>query len=392
MEKLKVGYLINSYPYKRNIIDIVNDVDYIHVSDIYKLARIPLKILCKLKLYNKEKLSNNLFTFNDFNLNRVDLLHFFNTVSYGRTPWISTFETFIPRYSGLMNHQKNGIMGNDNNVHKALSAISSNSCKKIIALSECTLNFQKQLLNKYPQYKDNIQKKLCVLHPPQRLFINNIEEKGLSINDEISFIFIGRTFFGKGGLEVLKVFEKLRNKSNLPIRLTLVSSLAINDHSSRAGERELNIAKKIIYENKSWIKYFYELPNDEVLKLMRKHHVGLLPTWADTYGYSVLEMQANGCPVISTDVRALPEINNDEKGWLINASKNELGEAFYSTLEEREILSKSIAGQLEEIVLEIFNDRHSINQKAQQSINYIRENHSMQKYALKLMGIYSECV
>jgi glycosyltransferase involved in cell wall biosynthesis len=103
-------------------------------------------------------------------------------------------------------------------------------------------------------------------------------------------------------------------------------------------------------------------------------------------------MQANGCPVISTDVRALPEINDNEKGWIINVSKNELGEAFYSTFEEREILSKSIDSQLEKIILEIFNNRQSINQKAQLAINHIRENHSMQKYALKLMEIYSESI
>lgn len=44
---------------------------------------------------------------------------------------------------------------------------------------------------------------------------------------------------------------------------------------------------------------------------MKKAHVCLLPTWMDTFAYSVLEAQACGTPVISTSLRALTEINNE---------------------------------------------------------------------------------
>ena len=35
-----------------------------------------------------------------------------------------------------------------------------------------------------------------------------------------------------------------------------------------------------------------------------------------------MEFQACGLPRITTDVRALPEINNDKYGWLIQVAKN----------------------------------------------------------------------
>ncbi len=63
------------------------------------------------------------------------------------------------------------------------------------------------------------------------------------------------------------------------------------------------------------------MPNQQVLELLKTCDVGLLPTYADTYGFSALEAQSAACPVISTDVRALPEINNTEVGWLINVPK-----------------------------------------------------------------------
>lgn len=62
---------------------------------------------------------------------------------------------------------------------------------------------------------------------------------------------------------------------------------------------------------------------------MKKSDVGLLPTWADTYGYSVLEFQACGCPVISSNTRGLPEINNNEAGWIINMPLTKLKEIDY---------------------------------------------------------------
>ncbi len=90
-----------------------------------------------------------------------------------------------------------------------------------------------------------------------------------------------------------------------------------------------------IQGNREWINYFPQLPNSEVLDMMKKAHIGLLPTYADTYGYSVLEFQAAGCPVVTTNVRSLPEINDNDKGWLIEVPKNRMGEAIYSTDTDR---------------------------------------------------------
>jgi len=81
--------------------------------------------------------------------------------------------------------------------------------------------------------------------------------------------------------------------------------------------------KSLILDNLDRITYYEYLPNNEILELMKyKIQVGMLPTRGDTYGYSVLEFQASGCPVISTDVRALLEINNEDCGWIINVPKN----------------------------------------------------------------------
>ncbi|NRD76942.1 glycosyltransferase family 4 protein [Bacillus sp. BRMEA1] len=393
MSNLKIGYLWNRYPYQRNVINIVKGAKYIKVIDFFKTISLGMSVMKRFKIpISKDKLINFENKFNDLNINKVDVLHFFNTISYGETPWVSTFETFLPRFSSLIDHQKKEIPKSDRNIEKALSAIAGDSCKKIIALSECTKNFQKELLNVYPKYKKQIENKITVIHPPQKLFVNNFKEKSLNLEDEVSFIFVGKDFFRKGGLEILEVFVNLKSECNLPLKLTIVSSFGINDYATMYGKDEVEFVQKMIRRNSDWIKYYPYLPNNKVLELMRKHHIGLLPTWADTYGYSVLEMQANGCPVITTDVRSLPEINDNDKGWIIKVPKNHLGEALYSNSDQRKILSNTISKQLEEIIKNIIKDKVTIEQKSQNSIKSIKENHSPEKYAQKLASLYKDCV
>jgi glycosyltransferase involved in cell wall biosynthesis len=80
----------------------------------------------------------------------------------------------------------------------------------------------------------------------------------------------------------------------------------------------------------------------------------------DFGGSSLLEFQACGCPVISTDVRALPEINDNETGWRISVPKNKLGEAIYTTHEDRLKVSAAIKAGLADALHEIFRNSRVI--------------------------------
>ena len=136
------------------------------------------------------------------------------------------------------------------------------------------------------------------------------------------------------------------------------------------------------------MEYYQELTNSEVLEILKTADVGLLPTWADTYGLSVLEAQASGCPVITTDVRALPEINNNRVGWLIRVPKDELGEAIYTTTEDRQKLSQQIQAGLENTIRSIIADPSVIAIKGQAALERIRVEHSPEDYAERLRQIY----
>ena len=394
---MKVGVLYyrwDYYTYTRTILHQVPGVTYRPVHDLYStLNRVVQKVnrTTGRTLFPHFDLNNQ---FQDFGLNGVDLLHFFNGISYGKTPWVSNFETLLPRLRGVLAqyNQHTQILRPDRHMTRAFDALSGDACKQLIALSECTRNIQLDLLKRLPFDTQAIQHKLTVLHPPQEKMIADYDEKGLDPNGPIRFILVGAGFFRKGGREILRVFERLVRQQHYPIELVIISSLRMDYYAAHETEADLAWARETIAANRDWITHHPSLPNEQVLALMRSAHVGLLPTYADTYGMSVLECQAHGTPVITTIVRALPEINTPEVGWLIKVPHDNLGEAVYTTPEQRALLSASIEAGLERVLHEIFADRASLRRKGIAALEKIEREHSPANFAARMGAIYQQAL
>lgn len=390
---MRVGYSSGNYPSKRNIIDIVPGAHYFRTPDLYALLRLANG---KLHIPSKNAFDNQ-YEFNDCGLNHVDIIHLFNSVSYSSTPWITTFETIVPRFRTALkyHHDRNNdfsLLTQEPKILKALEALSSNSCKNLIAISQCNLHMQQDFLSRFPQYRSEIEKKLICIHPPQNLLVNeSILEKQIS-EEQICFMFVGNSFFRKGGMELLESFQKARRDKKYNLKLLIVSSLSIDNYAAKESLEDVIKAKMIIHKNKDWIDYRENLKNEQVLELMKTAHIGLLPTYADTYGYSVLEFQSTGCPVISTNVRALPEINDNEKGWVIEVQKNCFGEAIYATKEDRGRISYAIKDGLANAIDEIMNNKQVVYNKAMASINYVKTHHSLKKFASNISQLYSDAL
>jgi glycosyltransferase involved in cell wall biosynthesis len=394
---MRIGYTSEDYPEIRNIIRILDDVEYVKVwNALSKLSSFVQGINRKFKREIIPTADLDV-KFYDFNLNKVSLLHFHNLISYGQIPWITTFETILPRFfCSLSCHHGSepsfSILKHNRGFQRAVELLSSDKCKRIIAMSRCNAEMQKQSLKEFPEYKEKIEKKLIVMHPPQKKVISKYSEKELSLEGALRFMFVGTSFFQKGGMEIIETFKKLRDEYNYKIQLTIISMLNTDSYATKTSPGDVRKAKNSILQNRDWIDYYPYLPNNEVLTFMKKSHVGLLPTYADTYGYSVLEFQSAGCPVITTNIRALPEINDNNRGWVIEIRKNQLGEAIYITEEDRLLLSNQIRTGLERIIHEIFSNRNEIITKANNSLSGINENHSIENFAKRMCEIYLDAI
>ncbi|TNT11338.1 glycosyltransferase family 4 protein, partial [Escherichia coli] len=121
------------------------------------------------------------------------------------------------------------------------------------------------------------------------------------------------------------------------------------------------------------ISLYTNISNMSVLKLMSESSVGILPTWGDTYGYSVLEMQSFGLPVITSNVRALPEINHND--LIFNVDTNILGEIVVDSFEQRDAISEKIIDGVKKKMEYILLGDNKLHMFSEWSIDNIRTNH-----------------
>ena len=296
----------------------------------------------------------------------------FNTIRIDGGPFLVFFETTLPRVS-----KKRFLL-----VFLEQCALRSPKCLGLIAISECA---------KFLQLAHHgCHKEIIVLHPPQKTLIAEANDRRWSEIGTVRFCFVGRDFARKGGIEMLRAFDKLNQKN---WHLTIVSSLSIDDYATQYTKEEQQMLKQEVLEildrRTDQIDWHESLPNKKVLRIMKTSHVGLLPTWHDTYGYSVLEFQASGCPVISTDIRALPEINNHTCGWVIP-----IGERFdarISTLKskkQRKAFSNDLTDSLKTLFEEILDSpRVQLQEKAEKALARIRAEHDPEKHKLALIKI-----
>ncbi|MCG8477164.1 MAG: hypothetical protein MI784_16985, partial [Cytophagales bacterium] len=101
-----------------------------------------------------------------------------------------------------------------------------------------------------------------------------------------------------------------------------------------------------------------------------------------------LEAQAAGCPCITTDIWALPEINNEEVGWLINVPKDKFGNGKINTNLDREFFSNTIENSLTEILTEILNNPSVVKQKGMKALERIKREHNPVDRVKRLEEIY----
>lgn len=312
----------------------------------------------------------------DWGLNRCDLLHFWNAISASPSPWVTTFEHYLPRW-GVSTNLGMGY---------GLKLMARDNCKQLIAMSRHAYQEQMVILDQYPTHRKAIEAKLRVAQPAQAPLIECYQEKPVA-PDKITFSLVGHDFFRKGGKEILQAFCDLVDQG-YDLQLNIVSLMIHGDYASKATVNDLQDAQKAIAKYPNHIRHHTKIPNDQVLALLRSAHVGLLPSYDDTYGYSVLESQAAGCPVITTNIRALPEVNHDEIGWVVDVPRDSRNAGRIATAAERAKFSATLREGIYTAMKAIADDPASIRAKGERALQHIVADHSPTERAAEIEQLY----
>ena len=365
-----IGTKYLTYAEKRNIALPFSKYTVKRVKDIYVyLSALHLR----LKGAPNPKWVNH---HNDLGLDNCLGYHFWNAVSASKKPWVTTLELPCREESRL-------------------KFLAKPECRKIFCLSSWVMNFEKSFLESNP-YKDDILPKLELLPPPQEPYVEETEVLNKTIEEPFRFIFVGRDIFRKGGYETIKAFARILEKQD-NIELIVVSGLGTRDYPINALPEENKHLLELIERNQANIKVYKELPHQQVMELIKSCHIGLLPSYNDSYGYSVLEFFSCGVPAITTPIYALAEINNSERGWildlpLIDKEYGSKGVRDRASLENRKELSDTLTDliyhQIESLLASPQETSEIIRKKGQVALQYIIDNHSPEKNVKRLEKIY----
>ena len=327
---MKIGIVHKGYPEVRNIITPWKFANFkvIKIIDIYKVCDF---IYFKILKRTNPKFHNKLYT---LRLGKVDGVHLFNGVWLNASkPWIVTFESVLPRMAESKKEEE-----------YLIKKLTNKKCKAIVAMSKCNFETQKKFIKEtYPAYSSILLSKLKQLYPPQ------VIPKKISLNntDKLKLLFVGTDFYRKGGHVALRAFMACFCNNN-KVELTIVSTLKAGYISDFSLVNDTWVRSKL--EEQSNVVWIKGSENNQVLDLMKTSDVILLPTFADTFGYTAIEGMAYGCIPVVSNIRALPEIVNDSNGYILNATINKQGN-----------LDKSIATQVQsdkminQLIL-VFND------------------------------------
>lgn len=102
------------------------------------------------------------------------------------------------------------------------------------------------------------------------------------------------------------------------------------------------------------ITVYSGLPHRELITHMQKAHVFVAPTHADPFNNTILEAMACGVPIISSDIRSIPEfVKHEQNGFLI---------PFENYNREKTV------SDIKQYILKLFNDVELQKQYAQKSV------------------------
>ena len=384
---MRIGYIGNNYPEKRNIINRSDGVSYLNLSWTNIYTYINRFNFQWRKLFKRNFFKTEYYRYRNIIPLQVDGIHFFNSISFGSSSFVVTFETLLPYYWVVKHHYKDlddlQMLLQDDRVEDALRELAHDRCRALIAMSENTRQNQIQFLEVYPHLKDRIVEKIQVLHPPQVYFGASDYKKEKP--DCFELIFVGRAFYRKGGKELIAALEEVRKSFN--IKLYLISSLDPEAGWFNVNEEGIGDDLEWIAQ-KTWIEHHRNIPNEEVINWMQRCHLGFLPTWQDTYGYSVLEMQACGCPVVTTDIRSLSEINSNEWGWVIEVPKNKWSEWDFAPLNGEINGSLWLTERIIQVTKEALSDTSLLAAKSKSCLAHIREHHDPIRHGKALNDLY----
>ncbi len=173
-------------------------------------------------------------------------------------------------------------------------------CRALLPYSVVSKN---QMAQSLADWADALDEKTTVLYPAiDEYMISRSRESELNSHnaDPLRFLFVGDRFFDKGGREVLRAFEHVREIA--PCQLTFVTSAPAHHL------REYEACRKRILSTPGVRLVPTGMRRGELIALFRESDVFVFPSYMDQVPFVLLEAMAAGLALIGSNSYAIPEM------------------------------------------------------------------------------------
>jgi glycosyltransferase involved in cell wall biosynthesis len=247
-------------------------------------------------------------------LQGFDLYHTYNSIIPVNKPWVVEVESFMPRYG-------DGLKEGDSLYDWGIKRLQHPSCKAIIFTSKFS-----QEMNR-PNFE-----KWGIMHKGQVIYRAVQDYPTMIKGDEENFhiLFVGNAFYRKGGIELLQALERIDQPN---IKVTIISNFEVDWEVYPTDSQKAWVQSQIAMDKR--ITVYTSLPHNKVIGVMRTAHVFVATTFADPFNNTILEAMACGVPIISTDIRSIPEFVEDGNNGFTITPHKENKEAIVDFIEEK---------------------------------------------------------
>jgi len=367
MKEIRVGFVKRDQNWNRNI--LCHEYSRIRLVQVYPLSRLLHSLLRRFGLQSAF-LENTYF---GPTVRHVDVLHTWRMLCITRRPWVVVTSVGLP--FGWPKKYWN----------YAFRTMAGDTCRRILFNSHHALEWQQRKLGQWPLLSERIISKCEILPTPQHAIVKDVREKSVP-SDRIVLTFVGHHFFRKGGPAVMEGVE-VAIRSGVPIHLNVVSRVK-KDEFSGVSDSEVTAWQRRL-KSTPWVTWYPELPNTQVLDLFRSSHAGILLSFAEAYGYSVLEAQAAGCATITSDIGALPELNEPGCGWILPIKY--LGFDIYNSPSLRKV-HEALTKELGHLLCQVGSDSARFLQRGAAALSRILRVHDPAAHKRRLESLYLEIV
>jgi glycosyltransferase involved in cell wall biosynthesis len=154
------------------------------------------------------------------------------------------------------------------------------------------------------------------------LELNQFNNTNPSVYEKGLILYIGTIIRKKGMLELPEIFNKVRNK-HPNARLVLIGSDSYDIKTKTKSTWEL-VQKECHSEDLASIIYLGKIPYQEVQEYIKKAHVCVFPTFAETLGMVTIESMALQKPVVNSNIGWAQElIVEGESGYLVHPKQHD---------------------------------------------------------------------